>query len=49
VALISGGFMRNRVFLLVLALVTVGCNTVQGMGKDIKQGGEALERASSKK
>ena len=24
------------------------CNTVQGIGKDIKKGGEAIERAGSK-
>ncbi|MBI2316072.1 MAG: entericidin A/B family lipoprotein, partial [Betaproteobacteria bacterium] len=26
-----------------------GCNTVQGMGKDIRQGGEALERMGSRR
>ncbi len=41
--------MRNLIFLLMLAVVAVGCNTMQGMGKDIKQGGEALERAATKK
>lgn len=41
--------MRNMFLILALTLVTVGCNTVQGMGKDIKQGGEALERVGSKK
>jgi entericidin B len=33
---------------LIAALVLSGCNTVQGVGKDLKQGGEALERASKK-
>lgn len=33
---------------LVAALVLSGCNTVQGVGKDLKQGGEAIERASKK-
>ena len=33
---------------LVAAFVLGGCNTVQGVGKDLKQGGEAIERASKK-
>ena len=33
---------------LVAALVLSGCNTVQGVGKDLKQGGEAIERAARK-
>ena len=37
------------VALALLALLVSGCNTVQGIGKDVKQGGEALERAGSKK
>ncbi|MBI2958987.1 MAG: entericidin A/B family lipoprotein [Betaproteobacteria bacterium] len=41
--------MRDILILLVLAAIAVGCNTVQGMGKDIKQGGEALERMGSKR
>ncbi|MEK7437557.1 MAG: entericidin A/B family lipoprotein [Pseudomonadota bacterium] len=43
--------MRNaKIFLLVLlaALFSSGCNTLQGMGKDMKQGGEAIERAAKK-
>ena len=30
------------------AALLAGCNTMQGLGKDIKQGGEALERAGKK-
>ncbi|MBE0619585.1 MAG: entericidin A/B family lipoprotein [Burkholderiales bacterium] len=33
---------------LVAALVLSGCNTMQGVGKDLKQGGEAIERAAKK-
>lgn len=33
-------------FAAVLALVLVGCNTVEGVGKDIKRGGEAIEKAA---
>ena len=41
--------MRNIILVVALALIAVGCNTLQGMGKDVKAGGEALERAGSKK
>jgi entericidin B len=38
--------------MILLALVAVfvlsGCNTVEGVGKDLKQGGEAIERAVKK-
>ncbi len=31
---------------IVLAgLFTTGCNTVQGIGKDIEKGGEAIQRS----
>lgn len=33
---------------LIAAFVLGGCNTVEGMGKDIKQGGSAIERAAKK-
>ena len=33
---------------LVAAFVLSGCNTVEGVGKDLKQGGEAIERAVKK-
>jgi predicted small secreted protein len=33
---------------LLAALLLAGCNTMQGLGKDLKQGGEALERAAKK-
>lgn len=31
--------------LLVASFVLAGCNTVQGIGKDIEKGGEAIQRA----
>jgi len=38
--------------MILLALVAVfllsGCNTVEGVGKDLKKGGEAIERAGKK-
>ena len=33
---------------LLAAFVSSGCNTLQGVGKDLKQGGEAIERAAKK-
>ena len=36
-------------FLALLFVVSVtGCNTVRGVGKDIKKGGEAIEDAARK-
>jgi predicted small secreted protein len=41
--------MRRFLMVTLLALLLYGCNTVQGLGKDLKQGGEAIERAGTKK
>ena len=38
------GLMMLGVFVLL-----VGCNTVEGMGKDITKAGETIENASKKK
>ena len=41
----------NRILVLVLAgalALVAGCNTIQGAGKDIAAGGEAIERAAGK-
>ncbi|HET9652678.1 MAG TPA: entericidin A/B family lipoprotein [Usitatibacter sp.] len=35
-------------FLLVLAFALVGCNTMEGVGKDVKKGGEAIEKAADR-
>ncbi|GAB1393568.1 hypothetical protein MASR1M60_17310 [Rhodocyclaceae bacterium] len=40
--------MKKILFVLVTAvaaLALVGCNTVQGIGKDIEKGGEAIQKA----
>jgi predicted small secreted protein len=34
---------------LILSLTLAGCNTFQGIGKDIKTAGEKIEDAASKK
>jgi len=40
----------KRFAMLVLAVIAglslAACNTVQGVGKDIKKGGEAIEKAA---
>jgi predicted small secreted protein len=38
--------MRNLITFVVLAFVVAGCNTVQGMGKDIEKAGEAIQKSS---
>lgn len=35
-------------FLCVTAMFLAGCNTMEGVGKDIKKGGEAIEKAADK-
>ena len=41
---------RTMIILLALlaAFVLNACNTVEGVGKDLKQGGVAIERAAEK-
>jgi entericidin B len=40
----------NRISTVVFALLLLaGCNTINGMGKDIKAGGQAIEDVSKKK
>jgi predicted small secreted protein len=40
----------RKVILVILAsaYVLAGCNTVEGVGKDIKRGGEKIEKAAEK-
>jgi entericidin B len=36
-----------RVFIaVVMMLALAACNTVEGIGKDVKKGGEAIEKAA---
>lgn len=42
----------KKVLLVVVAVCIaafIGCNTVGGMGKDIRSGGDAIEKASGTK
>lgn len=42
----------KRITFAVLAIVSVlsstACNTMQGIGKDIERGGQAIERAATR-
>jgi predicted small secreted protein len=35
-------------WLLLTALALNACNTIEGVGKDIKKGGEVIERAADR-
>jgi len=35
-------------FLIASASILAACNTVQGLGKDIEKGGQAIERAATR-
>lgn len=38
--------MRNILVLLAAAMLISACNTVQGIGKDLEKGGEAIQKAT---
>jgi len=38
--------MMKAIALLLAVFVLVGCNTVEGIGKDLKKGGEKLEKSA---
>jgi len=38
--------MRRIGLLVVLAALLAGCNTVDGIGKDIEAGGKAIQRTT---
>ena len=40
--------MSVRILFAVLALALVGCNTMEGLGKDIKKGGDKIEKAAER-
>ena len=40
--------MTKILSLIAATLLLAGCNTVEGVGKDIKKGGEAIEKAADK-
>ena len=38
--------LSRMLFAIALMLALSACNTVSGIGKDIKKGGEAIEKAA---
>lgn len=38
----------KAITLLMAVWFLAGCNTMEGVGKDLKQGGEAIQKAASK-
>ena len=40
--------MKKLFALLICALILSGCNTVQGIGKDVKKAGESVENVGKK-
>ena len=40
--------MKTLLLALACAFALSACNTVEGLGKDIKKGGEAIEKAAEK-
>jgi predicted small secreted protein len=40
--------MKRIFFVLCFVLLLAACNTMQGFGKDVQKGGEAIEKAAKK-
>ncbi len=40
--------MKKAIFLIAVTLTLAGCNTVQGVGKDVQKAGSAVEQAGKK-
>ena len=40
--------MVRIICIALAALFLAGCNTMEGFGKDVKKGGEAIEKAGKK-
>jgi predicted small secreted protein len=38
--------LKPFVGIVAIAALLAGCNTVQGIGKDIRKGGEAIEKSA---
>jgi predicted small secreted protein len=39
---------KNILMLMICALALIGCNTMEGLGKDIKTAGEKVEGAAKR-
>ena len=40
--------MKRLFSLIAIFVLLAACNTIQGVGKDIKKGGEVIEKAADK-
>lgn len=40
--------MKKLIVLMLSMFVLAGCNTIQGVGKDVKKAGEVVENAAKK-
>ncbi len=40
--------MMTLISVAMFAFAIAGCNTMEGVGKDIKKGGESIEKAAKK-
>lgn len=40
--------MKKLFNVLIATLLLAGCNTIEGVGKDIKKGGEVIEKTAEK-
>jgi predicted small secreted protein len=40
--------MKKLISVLLAGLFLAGCNTIEGVGKDIKKGGEVIEKTADK-
>jgi len=40
--------MKNILCIVAAVLALSACNTIEGMGKDVKKGGEATEKAADR-
>ena len=38
--------MLLGVMIVLTSLITTGCNTISGIGRDIEKGGQAIEKAA---
>ena len=40
--------MKVTLVVVLMSFLLAACNTMQGIGKDVRAGGEAIERAAKK-
>jgi predicted small secreted protein len=46
---LEGDTVRNLLLIAAAVLVLAACNTIDGIGKDIKKAGESIEDAANRK